>query len=316
MRRHPAPYLLAVAIAVGSASWLLAAAPEVTPAAAAEAGAAWPVGYDYEIIDIPGASASAVWRMNARGDFVGVYTTAGRTYSFVSRHGEFEPIVVEGASTTSVRGINDRGDIVGSYFQDGAWRGFLLRNRVVTTVEVPGAALTRLWDISANGTVSGDYQLEVPGTTYTFTWRAGRFTMIDLPNSVMSAGYGINTLGQVVGHYRLADPDAPSGATKMMGFVWRNGAVTHVDHPAAGGIGMSCLQGIGVHGEAVGHYFDPSSTLVYGFIWQGGEFSPPMQAPGAHQTFPLTITPSGVVAGYFISHEGQQSGFIATPRHH
>jgi hypothetical protein len=71
MRRHPAPCLLAVAIAAGSASWLIAAGPEVTPAAASEASAAWPVGYEYQTINISGASASAVWRMNARGDFVG-----------------------------------------------------------------------------------------------------------------------------------------------------------------------------------------------------------------------------------------------------
>jgi hypothetical protein len=316
MRRNAAPCLLAVALALGSVSWLVAAAPEVTPAAPAEARAAWPVGYDYEIIAIPGASASAVWRMNAQGDFVGLYAKDGRTYSFVSRHGEYAPIVVKGAETTLARGINDRGDVVGAYLQAGAWRGFLLRNGVVTTIEVPGAALTRLWDISANGTVSGDYQVAVPGTTHTFTWRADQFTYVDIPNSTMSAGYGINTLGQVVGHYRLADPNAPSGATKMMGFVWRDGAVTHVDHPAAGGIGMTCLQGIGVQGDAVGHYQVPSSTLVYGFIWRAGEFSPSMEAPGARQTFPLTITPSGVVAGYFFSHEGRQSGFIATPRHH
>jgi hypothetical protein len=133
----------------------------------------------------------------------------------------------------------------------------------------------------------------------------------------MSGGFGINNRGEVAGHYRLADPAAPSGSTKMMGYVWRDGDVTHVDHPGSAGTGMSCLLGIGVHGEGLGHYQDPVSRKVFGFLWRDGVFGPDLQVPGADETFPIVITPSGVIGGYLWYEDPtqgwQQRGFVATP---
>jgi uncharacterized membrane protein len=270
-------------------------------------------GYDYQVVNVPGAVLTQVWRMNARGEFVGRYATDGRTYGFLFRNGDFEQIAIEGATVTVANGINERGDIAGTYIVGGVIRGYVLSRGNITTVEVPGAAATRLWDINASGVASGDYQLTSPGTTYTFTWHNGNFTYVTLPNSTMSAGYGINNQGAVVGHYRLADPSQPSGSTKMMGFIWHNGSVTHVNHPSSGP-GMSCLQGSGVHGEAVGHWLNPQDGIVYGFVWHKGEYGPNLRVPGAPSTFPLTITATGVIGGYFVDAIGITHGFLATPR--
>jgi uncharacterized membrane protein len=270
-------------------------------------------GYEYDVINVPGATLTQVWRMNARGEFVGRYIVGGRTYGFLFRGGEFEQIEIPGATVTVANGINERGDIVGTYVEDGVIRGFLLSRGTLTTVEFPDAAVTRLWDINANGVASGDYQLTSPGTTYTFTWQNGTFTPVTLPNSTMSAGYGINNQGAVAGHYRLADASQPSGSTKMMGFIWHNGSVTHVNHPSSGA-GMSCLQAVGVHGEGVGHWLNPQDGIVYGFVWHKGQFGPNLRVPEAPSTFPLTITPTGVIAGYFIDAGGVNRGFIASPR--
>jgi hypothetical protein len=270
-------------------------------------------GYQYEVITVPGAVHTQVWSMNARGEFVGRYAQGGRTYGFVFRGGEYEQIAIEGATVTVTNGINQRGDLVGSYVEGGVTRGYLLSRGRLTTVEVPNAAATRLWDINASGVASGDYQLTPTGTTYTFTWTSGEFTYVTLPNSTMSAGYGINNQGAVTGHYRLADPSQPSGSTKMMGFIWHNGSVTHVDHPMSGA-GMSCLQAIGVHGEGVGHWLNPQDGIVYGFVWYKGDFGPNLRVPAAPSTFPLTITANGVIGGYFLDAGGVNRGFIATPR--
>jgi uncharacterized membrane protein len=270
-------------------------------------------GYEYEVITVPGAAHTQVWRMNARGEFVGRYAMDGRTRGFLFRNGDFQQIAIDGATVTVANGINERGDIAGTYIADGVSRGYVLSRGNITTVEVPGAAVTRLWDINASGVASGDYQLTPTGTTHTFTWHNGKFTYVTLPNSTMSAGYGINNQGAVVGHYRLADPSQPSGSTKMMGFIWHEGSVTHVNHPLSGP-GMSCLQGVGVHGEAVGHWLNPQDGIVYGFVWHKGEYGPNLRVPGAPSTFPLMITATGVIGGYFLDTNGINRGFIARPR--
>jgi hypothetical protein len=275
-------------------------------------------GYDYQVILVPGSTATRVDGMNARGDFVGRYLAGGRWYGYLFRQGRYETIDIPRSTATFANGINERGEIAGTYQLDGVWRGFVLRHGQFTTIEFPNAAVTRIWDINSNGALAGEYQLEVPGTTYAFFWRAGVFTDLDIPNSTMSGGFGINNRGEVVGHYRLADPAAPGGSTKMMGYVWRDGHVTHVDHPGSAGLGMSCLLGIGVHGEGLGHYLDPTTKKVFGYLWLDGVFGPDLQAPGADETYPVVITPSGVIGGYFLHYDPvqgtQQRGFIATPR--
>jgi uncharacterized membrane protein len=288
-------------------------------AGAGEAAGVGAPGYDYQVILVPGSTATMVSGINARGDVVGRHFAGGRWYGYLFRQGRFETLDVPGSTATFANGINERGEIAGTYQLDGVWLGFVLRHGHFTTIEFPGAVVTRIWDINSNGALAGEYQLAVPGTTYAFVWRAGVFTELDIPNSTMSAGFGINNRGEVAGHYRLADPEAPGGSTKMMGYVWRDGQLTHVDHPGAAGLGMSCLLGIGVHGEGLGHYLDPATKKVFGFLWLDGVFGPDLQVPGMDETYPVVITPSGVIGGYLWYYDPttqvwQQRGFIATPR--
>jgi hypothetical protein len=56
---------------------------------------------------------------------------------------------------------------------------------------------------------------------------------------------------------------------------------------------------------------------VFGYLWLDGVFGPDLQAPGADETYPVVITPSGAIGGYFLYYDptqgSQQRGFIATP---
>ncbi|MFH1833783.1 MAG: hypothetical protein ABH877_02060 [bacterium] len=265
-------------------------------------------GYSYSVVGIPNATATQIFRMNARGAMVGSYTQAGVTRGFLLWKGDLQTIEFPGAAHTYARGINERGDIVGFYSLAGI-HGYVLTGDGFTTLDAPAAVGTRLWDINARGEISGEYQAS-PGEQWRgFTWREGEFTFLDVPGANMSAGYGINEAGEVVGHYTM-----PATGTKMFGFkLGKDGAFTHFNHPDSG-TKMSCNQGIGVHGEAVGHYGVDGSSNVYGYLWAKGDYIATLQVPGATQTFPLSITPSGLIAGYhWDATANNWRGFVATP---
>lgn len=268
-------------------------------------------GYYYRSIDVPGAMWTAVMRMNARGDMVGSFRDATGTHGFLRIDDTYEVLHYPGAVATQARGINEPGTVVGSYSMGGKMNGFVLADGEYSTLNVPGANQTVLWDINANGVISGEYQSAAGGPWYAFVWRRGEFDFIEIPNATMSAGFGINLRGEVVGHYRLADPTQPGGATKMFGFVWRDGEVTQLDFPVPNG--MSCAQGIGDQGSAVGHYADLATGIVHGYVWRGGSFTGTLRVPDAHQTYPLSMTPNGVVAGYYLDATWAQHGFVAEP---
>lgn len=268
-------------------------------------------GYEYTVIDVPGATWTQVLRANARGTLVGVFANATGTHGFVRHGAEFHVLDYPGAAATIARGINERGTIVGSYLLAGKSHGFVFDGQTYTTLDVPGANQTTVWDIAANGAIAGDYQAAAGQLARAFVYRDGVFEPIAIPGAAMSGGFGINLRGEVVGHYRLVDASQTSGMSKMFGFVWRDGELTQLNHPVPNG--MSCSQGIGDQGAVVGHYSDLASGIVYGYLWQHGEFAATLRAPGALETYPTSITASGMIAGYFWDASSVRHGFVAEP---
>jgi hypothetical protein len=284
------------------------AAERLSPATALAAGAPAP-GYRYTVIHVPGAAWTQAYRMNAQGDLVGSYQDATGTHGFLLRGRSYRSISVPTAIMTHARGINERGDVVGYYVAGETTRGFILSDGRFTTLQVPATRGTRLWDITGSGEVSGEYQAVEGGPWHAFTWREGEFTLIAIPDATMSAGFGINVQGDVVGHYQLPSPDG--GVTKMLGFVWRDGVVTQLDHPVPNL--MSCAFGISAD-AVIGHYQDLSNDVVYGFVWQDGDFTTTLRVPDAAETYPISITPAGTVAGYHrAAAAGGWRGFVAEP---
>jgi uncharacterized membrane protein len=265
--------------------------------------------YRYTVLNVPDAFWTQAYRMNARGDVVGFYQDAEGMHGFLLRRGSYERLRFPDAVMTHPRGINERGDIVGDYILNGRTHGFVLSNGRYATLNMPDAFGTRLWDINANGEISGEFQAAAGGAWHGFIWRKGDFRTLDIPEATMSAGFGINVQGEVVGHYRLPAPGG--GVTKMLGFIWRNGVVTQLDYPAENL--MSCAMGISSH-VVLGHFWDVASGIVYGYVWQGGEFIATLRVPDARDTYPTSITPSGTIAGYHWDAEaGSWRGFVAEP---
>lgn len=313
MQNRSAPLLrtlaaltLAVAVCGGCAD---------TPAGPVAPGAGFAAarvgdGYRYTTLQVPGSTLTQAFRINAQGHVAGTYQDGTGVHGFVRRGTSYQSIDFPGATATRVRGINERGDIVGMTNIGGKLHGFLLRDGEFSLLDFPGAQQTGLWDINANGEISGEYQPAAGAQWQGFVWRAGTFTPLALPNAFLSAGFGINQAGEVVGHVRFTQ--AGAAPTKMFGFVWRDGAMAaKLDHPVTNG--MSCSQGIGDHGVAVGHYSDLAAGKVYGYAWRDGEFVARLEVPDAPETYPTSITQAGTIAGYYWSSATGIRGFIAEP---
>src|SRR2546426_5800674 len=109
MRRQWSLYLLALSFALGATSNIFGECSSFTT------------------IDFPGAISTQTWGINARGDIVGFYVSAGVTHGFLLSGGSFTTIDVPGATSTSPSKSNPRGDIVGEYtLANGTIHGFLL----------------------------------------------------------------------------------------------------------------------------------------------------------------------------------------------
>jgi hypothetical protein len=145
---------------------------------------------------------------------------------------------------------------------------------------VAGTAYTHVWGINEAGVIVGSYA--APSVSHGFVLRNGKFTSFDVPDSTFTAGFAVNTEGDVTGHYGTP----PSG--KMRGYLLRNGVFTTF---SAGDWGlpntMTCGFGINAEQSMVGHFAD--GTGQHGFLLAGSVLGPPaflLLAPSANRLFP------------------------------
>lgn len=107
---------------------------------------------------------------------------------------------------TYLAGINARGDMVGSWDTGPTatvGHGFVLSKKgqfINFDVPVHGATNTQLDDINANGQIVGAY-VDAAGNEHGFLQEGAKFTPFDYPGAVITAAWGINNCGQIVGDY-------------------------------------------------------------------------------------------------------------------
>jgi hypothetical protein len=304
-------------IQLGCLAIAFMAACASVPATTARLQPHGPGDFTYGLVRVPeawGASRTLVERANARGDLVGRYMADSTWHGFVRRNGSFEKIDVPGATQTFATGINEAGEIVGRYTIGKAHHGFRLAGGSFTTVDAEGATATHLYDVADNGLISGSYRTG-GGKYQPAIWIDGRFTPLpDIASALgadMAEGFGVGRDGRITGHFTTsADP-------KMYGFVYdrRTGAVK-LNHPGSseGKGSMSCGAGVGAGGEVVGHYTDSAAGGVSGFIWTEGRFVGTLRVPAATETYPASITASGMIVGAAILQTGERVGFTAVLR--
>jgi probable HAF family extracellular repeat protein len=169
------------------------------------------------------------------------------------------------------------------------------------------------------------------------------FTTFDVPGGTISDASGINTAGQIVGHFvdttnhihgflidgatftTIDVPGAPRteavGINEMgqivgtfidttgngHGFLKDGATFTTIEGPGATSVGP---HGINDTGQIVGTFGD--ATTTHGFLKDGATFTT-IDIPGARGTNAFGINETGQIVGTFADATGYPHGFVATP---
>ena len=125
----------------------------------------------------------------------------------------------------------------------------------------------------------------------------GTYTQIDVPGSLNTLAFGINTGGDVVGLYA----DSTGFAH---GFLLSGGTYTTIDYPTSGL--ETELYGVNDVGQIVGFTFGGQVGFEYDVA--SGTFTT-ISFPGSLATYPTSINNAGTIAGYYLFGTGLASGF-------
>jgi uncharacterized membrane protein len=171
----------------------------------------------FTTIDPPDSRFTNVLGINRRGEIVGRYCTVlpctpDKRHGFLLSGAAFTMIDFPGAVGTNAWGINNRGEIVGGYQgTDGKSHVYRLRESQFKTIDFPGAVDTAhagtKGGINARGEIVSYYCVVEPcrfedDSQHGFLLSHGEFTTtMDFPKGHVTAGFGINARGDIVGSY-------------------------------------------------------------------------------------------------------------------
>src|SRR5262249_26505651 len=248
-------YLLALGVALGACSNLLAGGPTFTA------------------IDFPGSIGTQVWGTNHNGDIVGLYISSDKaTHGCLLSRGQFVSIDYPGAAFTELYGIGPRCDILGDYAAtvngSGSHHGFLLStDGVFTTIDFPGAVSSYALGMNSHGDILGSHNFE-DNVNHNFVMsgsqfpNSGQFKQLeDVPGAPTTVAIAI--LGsEVVGGYMGADKIAH-------GLLISDGQFTTIDFPGAG-VTFTNVAAIDSRGEMAGRY--TLAGVTHGYLLSGGQF--------------------------------------------
>ena len=280
MRRQSGLYALALGMALGVASNVLADGPTFTA------------------IDFPSAASTTPWGLNTRGDIAGLYVNADKsTHGFLLSGGQYTTIDFPGAAGTELYGINPAGDVVGVYTLDGRRRAFLLKAGQFTKIDFPDATSTETSAINPRGDIAGFY-VSADKVQHGYLLSGDQFNTIDFPGSTSTGTSGINPQGDIAGVY--------SSAGVNLGFLLSDSDFTSFDFPGAT---YTNTTGLNAHGDIVGRYV--AGGVSHGYLLKGGQFST-IDFPGATFTGATSIDQRGDILGRYRNADGVTHGFLMT----
>jgi hypothetical protein len=209
------------------------------------------------------------------------------------------------------------------------------------TADYPGASQSVVFD-NEGGTAIGTFTFDPSTSPLTaFTFHAGVYEILSVPNSLASILTGMNGSGQLVGAYAdlasvvhgfldnagtFSDIDFPSATdtealdindsgqivgvytdllSNSHGFLDNGGVFTSIDFPGAD---STTAAGINSAGDIVGVWQDATFNS-HGFLLRGGVFTT-FDFPLATGTTAFGINDSGDIAGFFIDAGSVAHGFI------
>jgi uncharacterized membrane protein len=141
-------------------------------------------------------------------------------------------------------------------------------------------------------------------TIVPLSFAQGTYTQIDVPNSISTAVYGINSAGDLVGDYQDLQEITH-------GFLLSGGVYTTIDYPGVDAIG-TVARGINDSGKIVGYSAAADIPTYRGFEYDIAtkSFTPINYSENSWvSTFPLVINNAGLVGGVAEDRSFQEVGF-------
>ena len=255
-------------------------------------------------IDFPEAVNTFPFQINAEGDVVGRYLSAGKTHGFLrTAAGEWSTIDYPGSNFTVAAAINDQGDITGWYTlpSSSVRHGFLLMDGVFSSFDPPGSIFTNAVGINERGDIVGRYCTVAPcapgsGNVLVFLLREGEFSTIAVPDAAEATAFKINDRGQIVGGFQTAD-------LKDQIFLFTRGEFSVLSPPDGRPVSLD-NGGINERGDIVGMYCETATpcgiglTGTHGFLMNAGKFTS-IDIPDAVATGVAGINARGDLVGSY-----------------
>jgi len=269
--------------------------------------------------------------------------TNGVSHGFLrTADGNFTTIDAPGANTgaspgTFARSFNLEGVVVGGYYDANNFtRGFRRApDGSFTTFVAPGECTTNLgtgchgtgaWNINIFGVIVGPYE-DNSGSFVEHTFIRfpdGTFTTFAVPGSSMEAGQGtgpalssgLNDAGAITGNYYDAN-------NVFHGYLrYPNGTFIKFEAPGADTTDAyhgTFPESLNNFGAIAGYYLD-GNGVYHGFLRNPHGTFATFEAPGAdtnagdfNGTFPINISLSGAITGYYIDANSVYHGFLRRP---
>ncbi len=140
------------------------------------------------------------------------------------------------------------------------------------------------------------------GVTSNLDGQTPTFQTIDFPGAASTQSWGINSRGDIVGFYTIADKSSH-------GFLLSEGNYTPIDFPGAA---VTLLNGIDDRGNIAGEYGTTLTGTHHGFVLSTGGIFTNIDYPGATFTTAIGVTPSGEIVGYYTLADNVNHSFVLT----
>ncbi len=254
----------------------------------------------YTQIDVPNAIGTLAYSIDTAGDLTGYYLdSSDLTHGFLLSTGAYTTIDYPGGIGTEIFGMNDLGQFVG--YTAGPTVGFSydIQTQTFTTINVPGSVATYPTAINNKGEIVGHVQ-----TTrgVGFALIGSNYKYIVPPGARDSTVLGLSSSGKLVGY-------VSSASNPYQNFITLQGTFAHLTIPNAP---SAVIQGLNPTGTAFVGYYQPSSGVYAGFLYQN-KILTALQFPGSTQTFALGVNTAGEVVGTFFDAGGASHGFTWIP---
>lgn len=167
----------------------------------------------------------------------------------------------------------------------------LMAQGTYTQIDVPGAPSTICAGINTSGEIVGRYDSTLRGLS-SFLLSGGNYTTIAYPGALTTSAYGLNDMGQIVGSYL--------GAGEAPGFLYDRTTQTFstINYPNIEGIAAVSINNAGT----IAGFISFITGNVYGLARSAAGTLKKINVPGSSFTYATGISDSGMVVGYYVSH--------------